>query len=290
VSAELALDPGKLGLSPGVFAPKDFRAVRDLIHRETGIVLADHKATLVYSRLAPRLRATGCPTFAEYTALIEKDETERYNAVCALTTNHTNFFREMNHFDHVREHLREPMIAAAKRGERVRLWSSASSTGEEVYSLLMTIVGTDRALARDLAKRDFLALATDIDRPVIARAEAARYPASVLPSIPAEFAQCWTKQVDETFEIAEELRALVRFRPLNLIGQWPQMAGFDLVFCRNVMIYFDRPTKELLTERLAQAMRPGGTMCIGHSERVSGPALNLLSQVGPTVYRRKEAA
>jgi chemotaxis protein methyltransferase CheR len=284
---ELALDPGKLGLSPGVFAPKDFKAIRDLIHRETGIVLADHKATLVYSRLAPRLRATGCPTFAEYCHRIETDGDERYAAICALTTNHTHFFREMNHFDHVREHLRDQLIGSAKRGERVRVWSSASSTGEEVYSLLMTLVGTDRGLARDLAKRDFLALATDIDKPVIERATAARYAANVLSSIPDEYAQCWTKSDGATFTITEDLRGLVRFRQLNLIGEWPKMAGFNLIFCRNVMIYFDRATKETLTERLAHALLPGGTLCIGHSERISGPALALLDQIGPTIYRRK---
>jgi len=277
------------GVSPAVYGEADFAAVREIVHADAGIVLPPAKAMLVYSRLAPLVRNSGCATFSVYVERIARDEVERRKAVCALTTNHTFFYREAHHFEHFAATVRPGLIAAAGRGKPVRLWSAGCSSGEETWSLVMTLLGTDRVAGRALAAKDILVLASDLATHAIEAARAARYPAEALEAVPAELRRLWTNARDGIAEIGSEAKSIVRLRHLNLLESWPIKTLFDVIFCRNVMIYFDQPTKERLVARFAERLVPGGHLYIGHSERVTGPAAELLEPVGPTIYRKVTA-
>ncbi|USI71712.1 CheR family methyltransferase [Sphingomonas morindae] len=274
------------GVSAGVYAREDFEAVRDLIYQEAGIVLPPRKATLVYSRLAPLVRATGSATFANYIQRIRADDQERRRAVSALTTNHTFFYREPHHFEHFIETVRPELVHAAETGKPVRLWSAGCSTGEETWSLVLSLLGPDRTEGRRLAQRDVAVLATDIADHALSAAREASYAADALKPVPEPLRRAWSESRDGRAAIVPDATALVRFRWLNLLGEWPMKKKFDVIFCRNVMIYFDQPTKERLVERLGQMLVPNGHLYIGHSERVTGAAARFLSPVGSTIYRR----
>jgi chemotaxis protein methyltransferase CheR len=281
------------GISPGVYSAQDFAAVSEIAHREAGIVLAEGKAMLVYSRLAPLVRDSGCATFGSYIMRIREDQVERNRAIMALTTNHTFFYREAHHFAHFAETVRPDMLARLGRGEKARLWSAGCSSGEETWSLLMTLLGPDRAAGERIAKSDLRLLASDIAAHALRKAETGRYRTEELKAVPEPLARAWTAPAagsgTDELEIAPAVRALARFRTLNLLGQWPMQGRFDAIFCRNVMIYFDNPTKERLVARFADALAPGGWLYVGHSERVTGPALAKLTPAGPTIYRRSDA-
>lgn len=278
------------GIGRGVYSPADFEAVRAIVHDCAGIVLPPGKAMLVYSRLAPLVRDTGSATFAAYVARIRANEEERRRAICALTTNHTFFFRENHHFDHFRETVLPGLVARAAKGRPVRLWSAGCSSGEETWSLVMTMLGEDRAAGRRLAGQDIRVLATDLADHAVKAARAARYATDAVEAVPTALRSAWMRTVDNTVVVADEARALVRFNILNLLGDWPMQRRFEVIFCRNVMIYFDQATKERLVERFAQHLAPGGHLYIGHSERVTGPAAKRLRPVGPTIYRLEDQA
>jgi len=278
------------GISPDVYGADDFRAISEIAYREAGIVLGEGKAMLVYSRLAPLVRNSGCATFASYIMRIREDEAERTRTVCALTTNHTFFYRESHHFDHFRDVLRPTLVQRLEQGGNVRMWSAGCSSGEETWSLAMTLLGPDRQAGLALARRDVRILASDIATDALNKAIAARYRAEDLKPVPEPLRHIWTRHDGEEAEIVPEVRALARFRTLNLLGEWPMRGRFDVIFCRNVMIYFDTPTKERLVARFASMLAPGGTLFVGHSERVTGAALDDLVPMGPTVYCRRQAA
>jgi chemotaxis protein methyltransferase CheR len=278
------------GISPGVYGADDFRAISAIAHREAGIVLPEGKAMLVYSRLAPLVRTSGCATFGAYVLRIREDQGERQRAICALTTNHTFFYREAHHFDHFRDTVRPQLLRRLEQGGKVRLWSAGCSSGEETWSLAMTLLGPDRQAGLALARKDLRILASDIATHALSRAVAARYAGDDLKPVPEPLRTAWTVRDGDTVEIAPALRGLVRFRTLNLLGEWPMQTRFDVIFCRNVMIYFDNPTKERLVARFAGMLAGEGTLYIGHSERVTGPALDDLVPMGPTVYRRSARA
>jgi chemotaxis protein methyltransferase CheR len=277
------------GISPGIYDAADFAAVSEIAYREAGIVLAQGKAMLVYSRLAPLVRDSGCATFGSYILRIREDAAERFKAICALTTNHTFFYREGHHFEHLAEEVRPAMIERLERRGKVRIWSAGCSSGEETWSLLMTLLGPDRSAGQRIAKTDLRILASDIAAHALHKASAATYRTEDLKPVPEPLRRAWTVEQGAESVIAKEVQAMVRFRSLNLHGDWPMHGKFDVIFCRNVMIYFDTPTKERLVERFADALVPGGWLYIGHSERVTGPALDLLATTGPTIYRRRAA-
>jgi chemotaxis protein methyltransferase CheR len=289
MSAALALPETLPGISPGVYSADDFAAVSAIAHAEAGIVLAEGKAMLVYSRLAPLVRDSGCATFGSYILRIREDAAERNRAIMALTTNHTFFYREAHHFEHFASAVRPGLVETLARGGKVRLWSAGSSSGEETWSLLMTLLGPDRTGGERIARSDVRLLASDIAAHALRKAEAARYRTEELKAVPEALTRAWTVPLGEETEIAPAVRSLARFRTLNLHGPWPMQGKFDVIFCRNVMIYFDNPTKERLVARFAEALAPGGWLYVGHSERVTGPALQLLATAGPTIYRRSEA-
>lgn len=277
------------GVSPDIYSAKDFAQIAKIIYDVAGIVLPQGKAMLVYSRLAPLVRNAGSITFSKYIEQISTDATELNKAVAALTTNHTFFYREAHHFDHLRTELRPHLLEKLRSRQPVRLWSAGCSSGEETWSIMMTLLGPDRNAGLEIARSDLRALASDLAPHAIQRAEAATYPAKDLKPVPEDLRKAWTSEQNGQSVIGDPLRSIVRFRQLNLLGDWPMKGKFDFIFCRNVMIYFDNPTKERLVKRFCDALAPNGFLYIGHSERVTGPAANDFQLVGPTIYRRRAA-
>lgn len=278
------------GVSPDIYSGSDFTQVARIVYEEAGIVLPQGKAMLVYSRLAPLVRASGLVTFSKYIELLGTDRSELDRTVAALTTNHTFFYREAHHFEHLAGVVRPRVITRLEAHQPVRLWSAGCSSGEETWSIVMTLLGPDRQKGLGMLRGDIRVLASDIAPHAIERGSKAVYHAKDMAPVPDELRNAWTVPAGaEELTIADPARSIVRFRQLNLLGQWPVKGRFDFIFCRNVMIYFDAPTKEQLVQRFAQVLVPGGFLYIGHSERVTGPATQLLELVGPTIYRRSGA-
>lgn len=282
------------GVSPAIYSEGDFRRIADLIHAETGIVLSERKRMLVYSRLAPLVRRSGLTSFGAFLDTLARYPGTFTEVVTAITTNHTYFHREPHHFEHFESVVRPGMVASALSGAPVRIWSAGCSTGEEIWTLLTVLLGPERNAGMKIARSKCVALASDISVDALAGARAATYSLGALDALPEALRRTWCAPVNQAGEplvgIDPAVQAMVRFRVLNLMGEWPMRSPFDVIFCRNVMIYFDGPTKERLVERFARQLVPGGYLYIGHSERVSGPATALLEPVGPTIYRRSDAA
>jgi chemotaxis protein methyltransferase CheR len=285
---------GTGNLVEGEFAltPEDFRHIAHVLHSHAGIALGEGKAALVYSRLAKRLRALGLRSFREYCALIDGVDgvDERQAMTAALTTNVTRFYREPHHFDHLRDQVMPRLAAHARAGGRVRLWSAACSNGQEPYSMGLTVL----SVLPEAADLDVRILATDIDPNMVAEGAAGVYSEEALEQAPATL---WRRHFDrapgagrDRWSAGQALRRLVAFKELNLIGDWPMRGRFDVIFCRNVVIYFDDATQERVWSRFTPLMNPGATLYIGHSERVSGPATAKLQTSGLTTYRLGAAA
>jgi chemotaxis protein methyltransferase CheR len=287
MNAALALSSGRA--REFGFEPADHRAVAKLVYDEVGILLPEGKAQLVYGRLAPRVRACGLDSVGAYVALIQRDEQERGRAIDALTTNHTSFFRESHHFDDFNDRLWPGLSERLARGGRVRLWSAACSSGEEPYTWLMAALGSDRAAAEKLLSRDFRMLATDVSPSVLETARAGRYDKATVRTVPGSLRTTWLHGRGEMQEVDPLLRDAIAFRPLNLLGDWPIKGKFDAIFCRNVMIYFDEPTKARLQSRLADRLEQGGVMYIGHSERLVGDVQQRFQCIGRTAYLKVTA-
>ncbi|HZP74761.1 MAG TPA: protein-glutamate O-methyltransferase CheR [Pseudolabrys sp.] len=285
-SAALAAPPGLLLPTPTrefEFAEADFRNLAKLAREQTGIVLAETKSNLVYSRLARRLRALGLTSFGQYWDYLqgEKGTGEIENFINSISTNHTKFFREEHHLEHLHSHVAAPFAKSVKGRGRLRIWSAGCSTGEEPYSIALVLQTT----VPDIEKHDVRILATDIDTDVLAKASAAEYPASGLGDIPAKY-HGDVETDDSVMVMSDRVRSLIAYRQLNLLTPWPFKGPFDAIFCRNVMIYFDNDTKTALVERFAQMLKPGGWLYIGHSETLLTVHANL-QLVGRTTYRRK---
>jgi chemotaxis protein methyltransferase CheR len=261
------------------YGRRDFERVRRLIHQRAGIALGDGKAEMVYSRLAKRLRTLGLTGFPQYLALLENDAADEWeHFVNALTTNQTDFFREAHHFPILAAH------ALAIRDRPVRVWSAAAASGEEPYSIAMTLCETFGSLAPPVE-----ILATDLDTRVLAHAEEGIYPLDKVSAIPMDrlrrFFLKGRGARDGYARVRSEVRALVEFRQLNLRGEpWGEETPFDAIFCRNVLIYFDKPTQRQVLERLAARLAPGGLYFAGHSESLLHAA-DLFAPCGRTVYR-----
>lgn len=263
----------------------EFAGVVAIMQREARIHLTDAKRTLVHSRLSRRLRENGVTTFRDYLALVERDPAERKAMVIALTTNHTHFFRESHHFDHFRSVLL-PRLKEKAKHEPVRIWSAACSSGEEVYTIAMCLLGRDRTDATWLKDADVRLLATDIATPVVEAALRGTYSGGARESIPEPYRSAWLRPHADGFEMAAEAKALVTARTLNLFEPWPMRQLYDAIFCRNAMIYFDDAAKAELEERLVERLAPGGFLYIGHSERLIAPARLGMSPAGQTIYEK----
>jgi chemotaxis protein methyltransferase CheR len=262
----------------------DFNTIARIILAEAGIALGENKGQLVYSRLAKRLRLLGLPSFKSYCSLITSKDgaVERQAMIAALTTNVTRFFREPHHFEHLKTTILPSLLRKAREGGRVRLWSAACSSGQEPYSIAMTLL----SLMPDAGRYDIKILATDIDPNMVTEGQEAVYPDAAMESVPSASRSKWfVNDGPGSARAGEALRALVSFRKLNLIGTWPMQGLFNAIFCRNVVIYFNAETQAKVWGRLAPLLEPGGVLYIGHSERISGVAEQMLRNDGVTTYR-----
>jgi chemotaxis protein methyltransferase CheR len=268
------------------FTNADFAFIAATIGERTGITLGSHKRDLVYGRLARRLRALDLENFRQYCELLKGPEggAEIGLLVNAITTNMTSFFRESHHFDHLRDFLVARMAERSGGSRsRLRVWSAGCSSGEEPYSIAMTL----REACNDrLPGWDAKILATDIDTNVLATAEQGVYPADRVTPVPLAYRSRYIAPgADRTFAVADSLRQLISFKPLNLLEEWPMTGPFDVIFCRNVVIYFDKPTQRLLFDRFADMLGPGGLLYVGHSESLFR-VCDRFAAAGRTVYRK----
>ena len=261
------------------FSKADFDRVRELIYKHAGISLHDGKHAMVYSRLSRRLRETGHKSFASYLQWLEASTSaaEWQEFVNCLTTNLTSFFREDHHFHALKDDLR-PYV-----GKQVRIWCCAASTGEEPYSILMTCA---EALGSNASMQ---LVASDIDTNVLATAKRGVYNADARgldANRLKNFFMRGTGANSGKIRVKPELQRWVEFRPLNLMDQqWQLGDPFQMVFCRNVMIYFDAPTQRQVLERIHRHMRPGGLLFVGHSENFT-ESRDLFKLRGKTIYER----
>ncbi|MGE3772348.1 MAG: protein-glutamate O-methyltransferase CheR [Gammaproteobacteria bacterium] len=267
------------------FTDRHFQFLRKMVGEHAGINLSEAKRELVYGRIARRLRALGMRGFDDYCHLLEEaPDGEIGNFINAITTNLTAFFREEHHFDFLRETLIPAWLKQGGR-PRVRIWSAGCSTGEEPYSLAMTL--RENVPASALA--DVAILATDIDTNVLAHAAAGIYDAARVENMPRARLQQWFKRGRgdnaDRVRVAPELQQLIRFRQLNLMQDWPVKGPLDLIVCRNVVIYFDKPTQRKLFARFADKLAPRGYLIIGHSETLYNVSEDF-ELVGRTIYRK----
>jgi chemotaxis protein methyltransferase CheR len=268
------------------FTDAEFKRLREIVHARTGIALSEAKRELVYGRLARRLRKLKMESFAEYCQLVEAGESAELEELTnAITTNLTSFFREGYHFEQLAAEALPQIESKRAAARRLRIWSAGCSTGEEPYSLAVVL----REAAR-LANWDVKLLATDIDSKVVATAAEGVYTAERFKGVPTERVKKWFPQVPARpgfHGASAELKSLIAFKQLNLLDPWPMKGPFDVIFCRNVVIYFDKPTQRRLFDRMADLQEPGAWLFIGHSENL----LNVTRRyklVGRTVYRRVE--
>jgi chemotaxis protein methyltransferase CheR len=277
------------GVSDFDLTDTQFHRIRALVREHTGISLSDAKRQLVYGRLSRRLRALKLDSFGDYIRLLEQGvaaELEEFTN--AITTNLTSFYREPHHFEYLATDVLPQIVARDAGARRARIWCCAASTGEEPYSIAMVI----QEAASMLHGFDIKVLATDLDSAVLATAINGVYNAERLQSVGSARASRFFRKGSGAhagkFRVQDELRNLITFKQLNLMNEWPMRGPFDAIFCRNVIIYFDKDTQRALFERMAALQRPGDVLFLGHSEslyRVS----EKYDLVGRTIYRRNDA-
>jgi chemotaxis protein methyltransferase CheR len=261
------------------FTEKDFERIRQLIYKHAGISLKPLKHDMVYSRLARRLRVNGFNNFSDYLVLLESGNEVEWEAfVNSLTTNLTSFFREPQHFPMLAEH-----VTKQNKKHPISLWCSAASTGEEPYSMAMTMVEAFGSFTPPVS-----IVASDVDTQVLAKAEAGVYPIESISKLPADKAKRFFLRGAGAHSgfvrVRPELRALVVFRQVNLLeNNWPIRGPLDAIFCRNVMIYFDKETQSKILERFEPLLKPDGLLFAGHSESFYNAA-HLFKLRGKTVY------
>jgi chemotaxis protein methyltransferase CheR len=260
-----------------------FRRLCEIVHRHCGINLHDGKQDLVRARVARQLRTRPSYTAAQYLDEVMADlgGEEFASLIDALSTNLTSFFRESAHFTYLSNVLLPTVMERQRRkkSSRIRAWSAACSTGEEPYTLAMTL---QEALAGKGAW-DVKILATDISRNVLRKAAAGTYDEARIRAIPAPLRERYFASEHSQSQVVPRIREMVKFNYLNLMDPWPFSGPFDFIFCRNVMIYFDKPTQEKLVNRFWNCLEPGGVLFTGHSESLTGIS-HRFQYAQPTIY------
>ncbi len=269
-----------------VFTERDFEHIRGLVKQHTGIHLTEAKKDMVYSRLSRRLRTLGLARFSEYCALLDQDGGEELNNfINSITTNLTAFFREEHHFRYLAQTLLPQLREEKAAQRRLRVWSAGCSTGEEPYSIAMVI----RETLADVDRWDVKILATDLDSNVLDRARSGIYDADRLQGLPEQRRRRWFRKGRGTnagkVKVAAELQRMITFKRLNLLHEWPFRGPFDFIFCRNVVIYFDKDTQRRLFHRYAEVLPDGGHLFIGHSETLFR-VCDRFRLIGQTIYRK----
>lgn len=266
---------------------RDFERIKHLAKQRSGIELGEHKKEMIYSRIVRRIRTLGMTDFNRYLQFLEENpEAELTNFINAITTNLTSFFRESHHFDYLKNTVIPELLQKKKSNRRIRIWSAGCSTGEEPYSIAMTLhdnLGHERW--------DTRILATDLDTNVLAHGRAGVYSKERIGNMDAQLVKKYftsntaKDSGDETMETSDTLKSLIKFNHLNLLGEWPMKGKFDIIFCRNVVIYFSKDTQRELFDRYANLLEPNGYLFIGHSESLHGVSQRFES-VGRTIYRK----
>jgi len=243
------------------FSQKDFKYISDLINDHTGIVLADHKVDMVYGRLTRRLRELNLDSFDTYLSSLENDEQELIHFVNALTTNLTSFFREKHHFDFLAAKL-IPQIMKNKASKRLRIWSAGCSSGEEPYTIAMTV----RSILPANSGWDVKILATDLDSNMVEKGSNGIYTEERVTGLSGQQMKKWVKKgkgdTEGMVKMDDRLRDMITFKQLNLMHDWPMKGPFDLIFCRNVVIYFNKETQAILFDRYADMLVDDGHLFI----------------------------
>jgi chemotaxis protein methyltransferase CheR len=261
-----------------------FGEIRRMLYKLCGIDLQSGKEALVKARLTKRLRVLELDTFRDYMRYLENDESgqEVAEMVDSLTTNKTSFFRESQHFDFLREAILPGLKA---KGNGVKIWSAGCSSGEEPFTLAITL----REEIPDVDRQDVRVLATDISTRVLSKAREAVYSFDVVRDVPMSLLNKHFTSIPAkprpNYQVNQNVRALVHFARLNLMGQWPMKGSFDAIFCRNVMIYFDKPTQQALVHRYWEKLKPGGHLFVGHSESLTASS-HEFRYVQPAVYQK----
>lgn len=280
MGAVLSIAPREFQLSDA-----DFGRIRQLLKQRSGIDVDAGKRSLVYGRLARRLRTLKLSNFTDYLALVEdpaNEESRRF--LNALTTNVTELFREEHHFDLLRERIVPEMLKAG--ANRLRIWSAGCSLGDEPYSIALTL-----ALIPEVQSWDIRILATDIDSDVLSQASSGVYQLERIEKLKPRVRSLFERGTGKNAGLArvsKPIRDLIAFKQLNLHEPWPMRGPFDVVFCRNVIIYFDTPTRDRLVRRYEQILRPGGYLCLGHSEAPTAGKIATLTNCAPTAFVKSD--
>lgn len=261
---------------------RNFIQIRAIAHQLTGINLSDHKKSMIYGRLARRLRCLGMADFDEYCHLIAQDSSvERVEFINVITTNLTSFFREPHHFTYLTHSILPELQRKNRQSKRIRIWSAGCSTGEEPYSIAMAI----KSIA-GLNQWDVKILATDLDSNVVSKAKVGIYSLERVETIPERYREYLSINLcDDLVKVKSSVQDMITFKQLNLLHGWPIKGPFDVIFCRNVVIYFDADTQRQLFSRYAELLAADGYLFIGHSENLYNISTRFKS-LGKTIYRR----
>lgn len=267
------------------FSDAHFETLRKLVGEITGISLSDHKRDLLYGRLTRRLRALRLQSFDQYIHLLTTNPgDEMQNFINAVTTNLTSFFRENHHFEFLAKEL-FPQLEKEGRVRGLRIWSAGCSTGEEPYSIAMTV----REYFQNAESLDIKIFASDLDTNVVQTAANGIYDASRVEGLDPARVKQWFQRGSGAnagkVRVRRDLANLITFSQLNLMQPWPMNSMFDVVFCRNVVIYFDKPTQSVLFNNFANVIKPGSHLIIGHSETLH-KVCDRFELIGKTIYRK----
>ncbi len=268
------------------FTEKDFNSLRKISNKHTGIIVTDDKYDMYYSRLVKRLRKLGLKDFSSYVSYLKTSEdTEFTPFIDSITTNLTSFFREKHHFDQMKSELIPEMCQRSDISGGIKIWSAGCSTGEEPYTIAMTFA---EGLENKPGVKATI-MASDIDTTVLSKASNGIYDIERVKGLPVNIKKRWffrgKGKNNGKVKVSPELQKMLEFRQVNLMESWPMKERFHLLFCRNVVIYFDRPTKMKLFDRFADQIVEGGFMILGHSESLQG-LTDRFETIGKTVYRK----
>jgi chemotaxis protein methyltransferase CheR len=268
------------------FSDNEFSKFREIINTHTGIHIGENKRDLVYGRLSRRVRDLGLNSFSDYREELEKGsaaELEKFSNL--ITTNLTSFFREEHHFEYLRTTLFPELIKQRRKDRKIRIWSAGCSSGEEAYSIAMVA----QEVIPNIQSWDFKILASDLDTTMVTHAQLGVYDLDRLSGVSKLRLHRWFQKGagdnQGKVRVSPEIRSLITFNPLNLMEVWPMQGAFDVIFCRNVVIYFDSPTQTKLFERFSKQLNDDGTLFIGHSETLNNitDKFRLLSK---TIYKK----
>ncbi len=269
------------------FTERDFKRIQQLVSQHTGISLSDAKRDMVYSRLARRLREVDIQDFGSYCSLIDspEGEDELLNFTNAITTNLTSFFRESHHFEYLQKTLLPELMKTNADTRRIRIWSAGCSTGEEPYSLAIAI----REVIPENSGWDIKILATDLDSNVLAKGQSGIYDVERVSGLDKRRVSNWFLRgkgdKSNLVRVHPSLQEMITFNRLNLMNEWPIKGPFDFMFCRNVVIYFDKPTQSVLFDRYANLLVDDACLFLGHSETMF-KVCDRFKLIGNTIYQK----